>query len=60
MQKISEISDNNINTEKNLTAAWIDDEDDRIKINLNKSNRTKKLKKDNENQISGINHLTKF
>jgi len=34
-------------------AAWVDDEDENIKINLNKSNRTKKLIKNNENQITG-------
>lgn len=38
---------------ENAELAWIDEEDDNIKINLNKKNNLKKLKKQNEYIITG-------
>jgi len=52
------LSNENIKTSS--SAAWVDEDDDKIQINLNKSNRTKKLIKNNENQITGRSFITLF
>ena len=57
MQK--NLSNENIK-KSSSAAAWVDEDDDKIQINLNKSNRTKKLIKNNENQITGRSFITLF
>ncbi len=40
----------------NNKAVWVDEDDENLKINLNKKNRLKKLKKGEESLITGIIH----